>query len=509
MRFPTSKNKILLGFILLIFFITRLYKISDIPPSVYWDEASIGYNAYSITQTGKDEWGDFLPIHFRAFGEFKLPVFIYSSAIFIKLFGLSEVSVRIPAVLFSLGVVVVIYLLSRKIFESSFLGLLSSFFVTISPWFFIFSRTGYEVTVGLMFYLLAIYLFLFIKKNSWYIFFSVLCFALSAYSYNSFRIIIPLTILFLIVSQFKNAPFFSKKFIVPIILSAVILTLSVIPILRLYIYDAGGARFQAVKETSVESFVKNYLSHFSLDFLLINGDKNLRSQQLGFGEIYFPMLILWLLGFIYISREPRKGILILILMLIGPLSAAITKESPHALRAISMFPFLNIISALGVVQLTKYFKAKYLVEVGVVVIMLIFFINYFFNFVKFYPVYASGDWQLGYKKIFTDYKYHFSDVNQVIISDEYAQPYIFALYYLKYDPSIFVSNAVKNDVSNWGFSTVSGFDKFKFGKIKDLVNSNTKNTLIFASKNEKIEGEVPVEEVKLLNNETAFWLYKK
>src|SRR3989338_10757572 len=146
-------EKILFLLILVLFLVTRLYKISEIPASVYWDEASIGYNAYSILKTGKDEWGDFFPLHFRAFGEFKLPVYIYTSAIFVKLFGLNEFSVRISAVLFSLGVVILTYFLAKKLSGSIQIGLWSIFFITISPWFFIFSRTGFEVTAGLMFYL--------------------------------------------------------------------------------------------------------------------------------------------------------------------------------------------------------------------------------------------------------------------------------------------------------------------------------------------------------------------
>ena len=62
--------------LLLLFLTTRLWSMKEAPPSVYWDEASIGYNAFSVSQTLKDEWGEFLPIHFRAFGEFKLPVYI-------------------------------------------------------------------------------------------------------------------------------------------------------------------------------------------------------------------------------------------------------------------------------------------------------------------------------------------------------------------------------------------------------------------------------------------------
>src|SRR6185369_14911675 len=84
--------------LILLFFTTRLINIKSNPPSLYWDEASIGYNAYSISLNLRDEWGKFLPIHFIAFGEFKLPVYVYSVAVFTKIFGMTEFAVRFPAV---------------------------------------------------------------------------------------------------------------------------------------------------------------------------------------------------------------------------------------------------------------------------------------------------------------------------------------------------------------------------------------------------------------------------
>src|SRR5581483_4793873 len=89
--------KFWLSIIVLFFLATRLFQINSIPSSVYWDEASIGYNAYSIIKTGHDEWGKAFPIHFRAFGEFKLPVYVYSTAISEEIFGLDSLAVRLPA----------------------------------------------------------------------------------------------------------------------------------------------------------------------------------------------------------------------------------------------------------------------------------------------------------------------------------------------------------------------------------------------------------------------------
>lgn len=454
------KVKYLLALICLLFLFTRFYKIDEIPVSVYWDEASIGYNAFSIAQTGKDEWGETFPIHFRAFGEFKLPVYIYATALSVKLFGLNEFSVRFSAVLFSLGVVILTYLLAKKLLGTP-LGLLSSFFVSISPWFFIFSRTGYEATAGLMFYLLGIYLFLNFKKNIWFIFFSMIAFILSAYSYNSFRIVVPLTILILKIFNIKDFRQILKTAVLPIFLSVVILVLSIIPIYRLYKYDTGGSRLRAVSGTSA-TFVKNYLSHFSPDFLLFHGDKNLRSQQADFGQLYLPELLLLLLGLVYICRKARSNILLLMLVLLAPIPAAVTRESPHALRAIAVVPFISIISAMGAL----FFK-RYLL---IALILLAFFINYFMNFLNVYPTQSSKDWQYEYKKVYMDYKDQFDQYSRIKISDKYAQPYIFALFYLRYDPNKFRQEVVRNSPDQWGFSTVGKFGKFEFVKSENLVS---------------------------------------
>lgn len=498
-------KKYLLIFICIFFLITRLYKIADIPPSVYWDEASIGYNAYSISQTGLDEWGKFLPIHFRAFGEFKLPLYIYAVVPFVKLLGLNELSVRLPAVLFSLGVVILTYLLAIKISNSQKIALFSAFLVSISPWFFIFSRVGYEVTAGLMFYLLGVYLFL-TKKNSWYIFFSAISFIFSVYSYNSFRIIVPLTIPILLIIEFKNL----KKIIrfsLPLILSIVVTAFSILPIYRLYKYDSGASRFLAVSANPT-SFITNYLTHFDPQFLFINGDKNLRSQQSGFGQLFFYDLVLLPLGIIFVMKnKSRLALLVPLLIVISPFPAAVTKESPHALRAILLAPLFAMLSALGIGNI-KNVLYKNLLATIIILVSIILFSYYFINFLTIYPKQSSVDWQFGYKKIYTDFKNEFPKYDQIVISDEYAQPYIFALFYLKVEPIKFRQTVKRNSINNWGFSTVSSFDNFKFGKIKDLINKDSKNTLIFAIEKEKISNIDPINTIKFPNGDIAFLVYK-
>lgn len=74
-----SIYKIILFLIIGLALFLRLYKLTLIPPSLNWDETSIAYNTYSILNIGKDEWGQFLPLHFKSCGEYKQPVQIYGS----------------------------------------------------------------------------------------------------------------------------------------------------------------------------------------------------------------------------------------------------------------------------------------------------------------------------------------------------------------------------------------------------------------------------------------------
>src|SRR3989338_5109749 len=112
------KNKWLLVIILAFALFLRLYQVSAIPPSLNWDEASLGYNAFSIAQTLRDEHGEFLPVaRFIAFGDYKPPVYIYFAALAIKVFGLSDFSVRLVSALAGTGMVLLVYLISCELFK--------------------------------------------------------------------------------------------------------------------------------------------------------------------------------------------------------------------------------------------------------------------------------------------------------------------------------------------------------------------------------------------------------
>src|SRR3972149_10523981 len=95
-----KKSLIILIAITFLGLILRAYKLTTSPAGLYIDETSIGYNAYSLITTGRDEHGKFMPLFFEAFGEYKLPVYIYLVALVQSVIGPSDLSVRIPSLVF-------------------------------------------------------------------------------------------------------------------------------------------------------------------------------------------------------------------------------------------------------------------------------------------------------------------------------------------------------------------------------------------------------------------------
>ena len=101
----------------------RIYKVTQIPPSLSWDEVSIGYNAYSILKTGRDEHGKFFPVDaFVAYGDYKPVLPVYLTVPFVALFGLNELAVRLPSVIAGTLTVFLTYFLVLGLFGKLKIG---------------------------------------------------------------------------------------------------------------------------------------------------------------------------------------------------------------------------------------------------------------------------------------------------------------------------------------------------------------------------------------------------
>ena len=132
--------------ILLLATLLRTYQLNKVPVALFGDEIDVGYQAYSLLNTGKDISGRFLPTYIKSIAEYRAPLFIYSAVPFVGLFGLNEWGVRLPAAFWGILSVLGIYLIGSNLFGKK-VGLISAALLTLSPWHLQYSRAAFEVTL--------------------------------------------------------------------------------------------------------------------------------------------------------------------------------------------------------------------------------------------------------------------------------------------------------------------------------------------------------------------------
>ncbi len=493
--------------ILLLAALLRLWHLGSYP-ALNADEAAIGYNVYSLIHTGQDEHGRPWPIHFQSFNDYKPGGYFYIVLPFVYFFGLNEFSVRFPGAMLGVLTVLAIYFLIKELGKSlhtnyELLATVASFLLAISPWHIHFSRGGWEVNAATCFIVLGLYFFIKALKDKNYFALSILAFVASLYTYHAARIIVPLLGLSLLVIYRKTL--FLKENVKLFAGSVVLALVLLVPLVHDFMGQAGQARAAGVsifadrgyidrinetrgryenanslyvrllhnqpKEIVVE-FAKNYLDHFWGEFLFVSGDDIQRNKVPEFGQLYlwqFPFLIIAAVTLTRRKKLAGWGI-ILIWLVIAPIPAALTFQSPHALRAQSMIIPLTILSAYGLGILLEYlnknFNRKILLAACYILLSTIivwdfsrYLHEYYVHMAKAYP-YSS---QYGVKEL-VGYISN-GDFDKVVITTRYDQPYILFLFYSKFDPEKFQQKHVLSGRDKYGFSTVPEFDKYIFKSV--------------------------------------------
>ncbi len=470
----STQYKILLA-ILLVASGLRLWNLQNIPPHLRNDEAALGYNAYSILQTNKDEHGRFLPVVFQSFGDFKMGLYVYLTVPFISVLGLNEVAVRVPSALAGIISVWLIYEIMNLLFAKIRLAFISALIFAISPINIAFSRGAWEVNVSLALTLAGIYFFLkaFYGKDI-LIVFSALLFGLTLLTSHTAKFSTPVLILILSFSFFNKLRKINKKLI---LLSCLISLLFVIPILQsiiggqitrlttlsIFSYQSGYPLFQSI--------LNRWFSFYAPSSLFLSGDTNPQHTAPNTGPFLFLDIVFLIVGIITLVRagtKPQKLFIFLGLLLLS-LPSALTIEKVNFERILPVFMPIIILMAIGIDKLLEGFNKRF---ISVLLFTLIFF--YSLNYLYFLDQYfvhgpkKNDAWQYGYKQIVEKVNTFQSQYPQVLVQQSYEHPYIFFLFYQKYDPEryqrvvkeVFIPNKEGKDMG-----LVSRLDNIEFSDI--------------------------------------------
>ena len=135
----TGTIVVLLAAVVGAFYTTRL---QFSPIYVMHDELQFALQAQTIASTGRDLHGRLLPVYFTEpeFPAGRDPVAIYATALVLKALPLSEGSVRLATAWVGVLNVVLMFLVGRKVFGSSAMGLVAALLLAMTPAHFIRSR---------------------------------------------------------------------------------------------------------------------------------------------------------------------------------------------------------------------------------------------------------------------------------------------------------------------------------------------------------------------------------
>lgn len=536
----------LLLIVILAFFL-RIFKVTEDPPSLNWDEVSIGYNAYSILKTGKDEWREPFPIHFKAYGEYKLPLQIYASIPGIYFFGLNELGVRITPVIYGTITVLVLFFLGKELFGSELAGLVSAFLLSISPWHIHLTRASFESSFAAFWVSLGIwFLVKGFKKKIWFVL-SMIPFAFSVFTYNSARIFTPLFLIAVLFLYRKSLIKFRKIAVISVIL----FTFLLLPLLPYLFSGERSARYKLVSITDDPGliprinenrgnsrlpqplprlvhnkvtyiafyFTRNYVAHFTPQFLFISGAPHKQHHVQDIGELYYfqaPFLIIGLLSLFYFKHRFKNLLLSWLFLAFIPVS--MTGDSiPHALRTLIAAPFYQLVSAFGFLVTLRWIKkiskvSKIITMAALVVVVALSVKIYLDNYYQVYPNKYSRDWQYGYRQAVDYIGKHKDRYDLIVFTRHYGEPHMFTLFYLKFDPAKYQNDPSLVRFETYDWVRVLKFSNFYFPDLGDkgtefidIVKANPGKKLLFIGRGEDFPKEIPrLLSIKFLNGEDAF-----
>jgi 4-amino-4-deoxy-L-arabinose transferase-like glycosyltransferase len=389
----------ILALVALAAVVVHLIALESAPPGLYVDEASYGYNAYSILRTGRDEAGESFPLFFRAFGEYKGPVLVYGLVPLLAVLGPTPLAVRLGSAVFALAAAFLVAMVVREGTGRRGLARLAFVLAAFVPWVFTPGRVATESIVLPFAIAFAWWAWLVALRTRRVLPFAVswVAWALAWFSYPAGRLMAPVLAAVLVGISWREL----RGSRVRCFLAALPLVIPAVAVVRWIGTHPGAltARLKAVAgwqgsaglAANVLEIAARYLGYFSPRFLFTHGDPSLRHNSGFGGELFLFMLPLLVAGAVLAVRQRTVfSRFALAGFLAFPLAASLTEGPVHAQRTIGAVPFVIVLVIIGTaaaVELLSHHPRVLAVSLAVAVLELVVFLVDFF---AFYPARASA-----------------------------------------------------------------------------------------------------------------------
>ena len=434
----------------------------------------------------------------------------------------------------------------------TYLPLLSAALLAISPWHLQFSRCAHEGSIAVFFTVLGITCLLRASKYKWLFIIGFISLALSMWSYHSSRVLTPLILISYSILYYrdilKNRLYFLSGTFVCFILC--------IPLLLFSFSSIGLVRARGVSALDDPSLVKRNVSWRQADIdaripysnifhnhrlvnisIIIKGYLDHYNPNFFFSEIvqekyHAPgvgLMYLWELPFLLYgifmllktkSNEPGTKLLFC-WFLFAPIAASFTHALPHPGRTLIFLPTLQIFTAFGILSVINWTinnkqetggneqgtKSNFVYLFLLIVLISSSTVYYLHQYYIHMPIDYALNWQYGHEQVVEKVTLLQNKFDKVVVSTSLDQPYIFFLYYLRYDPATYLSFG----------GTKSGkfdeernvFGKYEFHSYMKSDSIADANTLYVGTTSEMLPGTKRLLDIRDPSGNIVYGLYDK
>lgn len=504
----TKRQKILLFSITILALILRLVKVNEVPISLNRDEVGLGYDAYSLLKTGRDQFGKFLPLTLRSSDDYKPAIYAYLAIPSIALFGLNAFAVRLPSAILGTLTVLITYFLAhwlfRRLFSPGRFSLLTAFILAISPWHIQFSRGAFEANISLFWVVSGVTFFFIVLSRQRYQLLLGTLFGLAMLTYHAARFVSPVLLVSLIIIYHRYWQRNKKKLAMLLLAFSFLLALALPAMLspeaqiRLRILSifadpkfvqqsaeniltddrlnapisgrlVHNRRLIPFSFSGLSKLFANFKQHFDPSILIFGIDNpRLQSHHApNFGVVFFWELLFAVVGLIFLLKKylSRSTLIIPYWLIIGLLPAAITWDIPSYLRAILVLPTVQILAALGSIEIGEIlrreskwiFSLSSLLFTSWMMFLLTVFLHQYFVHLNYE---TAENWRYGRKEAALAGEKLKAGYKKVIVSTSLDDPHLFFLFYLRYPPQKYL--AAGGTIRGGWTAVENKFDKYEF-----------------------------------------------
>lgn len=546
--------KVLISLIILLAGVIRLTSLDNLPNGLHWDEMDTGYQAFSLLTTGRDYFGNVLPVFAHSFADYRTPIYIYSSIPQVYLWGLSAFSVRIGSVVFGLLSIALFYVLVSRIFSKTQIGLLAALGLAVSIWHIQYSRQSVETISLLTYLLLGLNLLFKSIKTPKSLILASLVLSLATLAYSPGKMFVPMLAFVFLVLYHKSILKFNPKILLYsgvicfIVFGFVIfdsvfgksgtrfhdLSIFTDPTIATEINykraeaglsvtknpDAIGVSPRLVDKISYnkpvyifQKFAVNYLNTFSFDFLFIKGDAEARHSpdRDEIGQLMAIEAIPFIVGlYILVSK---KQYFLLMWLLLAPIPSALTRDGgTHSARLLILLPALLSTTAVGVYQIFIKTRLFFLIYSLFFIFSVVYTLNYYFSTYRFE---SAKPFQWGFGEMVNRAVSQSPNYDAVIFDAGQDSALMSYLFTTKYSPATFQSLQ-----QSYFYNLTDDISGKRFGNIV-LLNPGTRtwtdlfsnhkilghNLIIASAGLSRLESVEPSELIRYPDRLPAFYIF--